>query len=77
MKSFGLWRRVAGGKIGRMTKEQALAKIQEINAEHPGPGATIHHPAIRELTGGFNSQAINGYVLRKLGVKAGIIKNRS
>jgi len=70
-------RRRVGAVIGRMSKDEALATIARINAEHAGPGATIFSETIREITGGFNSQSINGYVVRKLGVKAGIIRNAS
>jgi len=64
-------RRRIGGVIGRMTREDALAALTEIRIN----GLTMYHPAIREITGGFNSQSINNYVVRKLACKAGYIKN--
>lgn len=73
------WRRVVAGKISRMSADQARAVIATIEAERkaacPTGGATIFLPTIRALTGGLNSQAINGHVLRRLGVRAGIIRN--
>ena len=64
------WKRVAGANIARLTDDRARKILAEIAAE----GNTIHHQAIRDLTGGFASQAINGYVTRRLGIKAGYIK---
>jgi hypothetical protein len=58
-----------GTKISRMTSEEAREMIAALEPK------TIEQPLIRELTGGFASQAINGLVRRKLGVKAGYIKN--
>lgn len=63
------WRRIVGQRVRRLTPEQARAALNAISAE----GITIHHPTIRALTGGLNSQSINGYVQRKLAARAGII----
>lgn len=62
-------RRTTAQRIRRLTPEQAAAALAEIRAD----GVTIFHPAIRALTGGFNSQSINTYVVRKLAVRAGLI----
>ena len=35
-------------------------------SEQPKNGATIVSETVRSLTGGFNSQSINFYVIRKL-----------
>ena len=40
-----------------------------------GIGGRLGDPGIRYLTGGYSSQSLDGLVLRKLGVKAGIVKN--
>jgi len=69
------WKARVGQLVGRMTAERAKEILANIRAEDGPRGATIFHPDIRELTGGYNSQSINGYVIRKLGVKAGIIRN--
>ena len=61
-------RRVAA-KISRMTKDEAINLIAALEPK------TIYQPLIRELTGGYNSQSINGIVTRKLGIKAGYIRN--
>lgn len=72
--SIQSWKRTVGQKIRRLTPEGARAAIAEIEAERkaacPLGGATIFHPTIRALTGGFNSQSINFYVIRKLADKA-------
>jgi hypothetical protein len=60
------WKRVAGQRIRRLTPAEAQAAIARISAE----GATMFHQDIRNLTGGFNSQSINFYVIRKLAEKA-------
>jgi hypothetical protein len=68
------WKQTAGRKIGRLDQQSALDTLAKIRAESRGQ-PTIFSATIRELTGGFNSQSINFTVIRKLGVKAGIIKN--
>lgn len=70
MGNMQKWKRVAGQNIRHLTKEEALVALARIRAT----GHTIHQPAIREITGGFASQTINGYVTRKLAAKAGLIK---
>ncbi len=59
-------------KVGHMSTDEAKAVIAECRMD----GITIFHPAIKQLTGGYNSQSINNWVMRQLGIKAGIIKNR-
>lgn len=69
------WKRVVGQKVARMTPEEALAMIKAVNARNKlVRGATIFHPELKELTGGFNSQNINFYCMRKLGIRAGLIQ---
>jgi hypothetical protein len=65
------WKRVAAGKIARMSPSDALATIHRINK--CGYGYTIEQPEIRALTGGVVSQNINFYVMRLLGKRAGIL----
>ena len=74
MVTMATIRRRIGAVIGRMTKEDAISVLARIRTEDGGPRPTIFHATIREITGGYNSQAINGHVIRKLGIKAGIIK---
>ena len=64
------WRRTLGQKLRKVTPGRA----REILAEHAARGPSIGDPQIRELTGGLSSQAIDGYVLRRLGFIAGYIK---
>ena len=61
-------RRVAA-KVSRMTETEAREMIAGMIPK------TIEQPLIRELTGGYASQSINSTVMRKLGVKAGFIRN--
>lgn len=65
------WKKTVGYKLRGMSQEKA----REILAAISKPGPTIFHSEIRDLTGGLNSQSINSYVIRKLGIKAGYIKN--
>ena len=61
-------RRVSA-KLRNTTIEEAKELIASLIPK------TIEQPLIRELTGGYASQSINSIVTRKLGVKAGYIKN--
>lgn len=65
------WKKNAARAIRKMSAQDAVAAIARIN-EESRHGQTIIHAEIRALTGGFNSQAINFYILRLLGKKAGI-----
>ena len=67
------WKRVVGQRIRRLTPEQAVEKLAAISAR----GITIDQPTVRELTGGYASQSINGYVQRKLAGRAGWIKKEN
>lgn len=60
-----LRRRVAQ-RVRHMTKAEALAWLERYNAESPHYGATIMHQSVRDLTGGYNSQSLNSYVVRKV-----------
>jgi hypothetical protein len=64
------WKRVAAGKVARLTPQQARDTLARMAAV----GLTIHQPDVRALTGGFNSQAINFHVARLLGKRAGMIR---
>jgi hypothetical protein len=64
------WKRIVGQRVRQLSPEDARIAIARI-AE---AGATIHQPEVRALTGGINSQSINAYVVRRLAVRAGIIK---
>lgn len=65
------WKRTVGQNIRHLSPAQAKEKLAAITAE----GITIFHPTIRALTGGFNSQSINFYVVRKLHEKVTGIKS--
>lgn len=70
-------RRRVAAKISRMAPEEARRVVEVISKrDQPGKGATIFHPEIKALTGGYVSQSINFQVLRRLGIRAGIIRNR-
>jgi hypothetical protein len=69
---FQGWKRTVGQKIRQLSPEQAQQKLDAISAE----GITMYHATIRELTGGFNSQSINFYVIRKLADKVKSAKGR-
>lgn len=64
------WKRTLGQKLCGVTAEKA----KELIAAKLNDGNGIGSQTIRDLTGGFSSQAIDTYVLRKLGIKAGIIR---
>lgn len=65
------WKKTAHQNISKMTPEEA----KETLASHRKHGVGIGDPTIRKITGGFSSQSIDMHVLRKLGIKAGYIKN--
>lgn len=71
--SLSTVRRRAQARISRLTKERALEILAELRAD----GATIEHPAIRQLTGGFASQSLNQVVTRMLATKAGYFDRAS
>lgn len=71
------WRAVAGQRIRRLSADEARAALARIRAEDGPHGATIFHADIRALTGGFNSQSINGYIIRKLAIRAGIFRKEA
>lgn len=62
-------RRRVAAKVTHMSAEQALSKLADIRKV----GSTIHIAPIRDLTGGYCSQALNTWVIRKLAVRAGMI----
>ena len=59
-------RRRVTGKVSRMT----VAKADELLLSILNRRGTIDQPVIRDLTGGYNSQSINTYVVRNLAVRA-------
>ena len=59
-------RRTVSQRVRRMTQEQAKEWLLENNRHQRHHGSTIFSPQVRELTGGFNSQSINNYVVRKV-----------
>lgn len=69
-------RRRIGQRVSRMSAEEARALVEKIGGRTQKEGATIEHPEIREITGGYASQNINFYVMRKLGIKAGMISGQ-
>lgn len=67
------WRRTMGARVSKLSKAQALDYLRRIRER----GTTIDQPAIRELTGGYASQSINGAVQRRLAAQAGMIAKRN
>lgn len=74
-------RRRVGAVTGRMSKEEAQAFLFAHRVYVGGRpngkimiGGRIGDPGLKFITGGFSSQTLDSYVLRKLGVKAGIVK---
>jgi hypothetical protein len=61
------WRRVLGQKLRHISPEQAKAIIE-------GKSIGIGSADIKSLTGGYSSQSIDMHVMRRLGIKAGLIK---
>ncbi len=66
------WKRIVGQRIRRLTMNEAK-QILENRSKRP-EGAQIGDPVIRNLTGGYSSQAIDFWVMMKLGEKAGFRK---
>lgn len=74
MRTFGSlvgvqsWKPHATAVIRKMTAAKAQAALTAIAAETKaaGGGGTIFHPTIRAITGGYNSQSINFWVVRLL-----------
>lgn len=64
-------RRTVGARVRRLTPEQA----RDIIARYSAKGG-LQHEDIRNLTGGYNSQSINSYVIRKLAEHAGLAVKR-
>ena len=60
------WKRTVGQNLRHLKLGEARKILAQITAEGP----TIFHGDIKRLTGGFNSQSINFYVIRKLNEKA-------
>jgi hypothetical protein len=67
------WKLTAAKNVRSLTPEEACATIERITAE----GVTIFHEDIKKITGGYVSQNINGYVMRLLGIRCGLIKGRA
>lgn len=61
------WKRVVGQKMRSVSPELAKNILSSLNPN-------IGNENIKTLTGGYSSQAIDAYVIRKLGIKAGLIK---
>lgn len=58
------WRRTLGQHLRHMTTEQIRASLLRIRVR---AGMRIDdQPEVRKLTGGYNGQTINPYVIRKL-----------
>jgi hypothetical protein len=65
------WKQVAARNINRLTPGEARATVERIGAE----GATIFHPDVKRITGGFQSQSINFAVVRMLARRAGMVQS--
>jgi hypothetical protein len=57
-------------RIGRLTPDAARAYLDRIRAE----GSTANLLTVRELTGGYSSQSLNAEIIRRLAIRAGIIR---
>jgi hypothetical protein len=62
-------KRSTAARISHLSKEQAQEALRRIRERGP----SMEQEAIRELTGGYNSQSLNEWVIRKLAYKAGLI----
>lgn len=76
-------RRRIGAKVARMTPAEAeaylFAHIVFVGGRPNGRidiGGRLGDPGLKAITGGYSSQTLDGVVLRKLGVRAGIVKER-
>lgn len=67
------WKRTVAANVRRLTPAEACAKLDAIR----GRGITIHIPEIKELTGGYVSQNINFYVIRRLAIRCGMLKAKA
>lgn len=77
-------RRRVAAKLRRMSKAEAEAFLFAHRVYVGGrPGGTIMiggrlgDPGIRFLTGGYSSQSLDNYVVRKLAAVAGLIKKEN
>jgi hypothetical protein len=68
------WKKTANKNIRKLSVPEALDILKRIADARRITGPTMYSPEIRDLTGGFNSQAINYTVLRLLGKKVGICR---
>lgn len=66
-------KRSTAARISRLTKEQAQDVLRRVREK----GQTIDQPAVRELTGGYASQSINAWVVRRVAFKAGLISREA
>lgn len=66
------WKRTVGQRLRHMTPLQAADALSRIRQR----GITIDQPTVRHLTGGYCSQSINHYVIRKLAEKAKALARR-
>lgn len=60
------WKRTAKRKIARLSATEVRRIMDCVNETGSKMGHTIMQPEIRALTGGYNSQSINFYVMRML-----------
>lgn len=63
------WKRVFGQKLSRMTIEQCREFVSSTKGQ-----VNIGDQRIRDLTGGYSSQAIDFHVKRQIGLKAAGVK---
>lgn len=66
-------KRSASARISRLSKDAALEVLRRIREQ----GQTMEQPAIRELTGGYASQSLNAWVVRRVSYKAGLISREA
>ena len=59
-------RKTVAQRVRRMTPAQARQWLAEYQAAQAVAGPTMFSEPVRNLTGGFNSQSINFYVVRKV-----------
>lgn len=81
--SIATIRRRVAARLGKMTEAEARAGLFAHSVYTGGrpngtiiPHGRLGDPWLRFLTGGYSSQTLDGWVLRRLGIVAGYVRNR-
>jgi hypothetical protein len=69
-------RRRLSAKLARMTPEQAREVFERARL-NDGKGPSMDNATIRELTGGYCSQSLNEWAMRKIAARAGLLPKGS